>query len=276
MTADAGDTARKAARTAAAPRERRLWRLLGVAVVVPLVLLGGVQTWGTVVQQRTVSTNTYVVPVGRVELDTGSAAVRITAGQGDRVTVRQNLDWLVRKPMIDVTWQGPVLTVRARCPRVLPVLGLGCGALIELEVPAATAVSGANTSGSVHVEGLSGDVRLETTSGSVKLVGVSGEVSARTTSGLVQGSDLRSQRAEASSTSGAVELGFAGPPRAVDVGTTSGRIALSVPRGERYAISGQQGSGGWRIDPALGDATSSRSIRVRTTSGAVVIEPPGR
>ncbi|MFF2076442.1 DUF4097 family beta strand repeat-containing protein [Kitasatospora sp. NPDC058162] len=251
----------------------KVWRVTGTLAVVLVMLAAGLQTWSAVVQQRTTTSKSYPVLIHRVRLETGSASVRVFAGGEGQVVVRQRLDWMVRKPVVSAVFDGDVLTVGMHCRQVLPLADFGCGAQIDLEVPAATEVTGSVTSGSISVDGLSGSVRMELTSGVLQLADTSGEVWARATSGLVQASDLSAPRVTARTTSGSVELVFAKAPHAVDVGATSGSVNMTVPKGSRYALSSDVGSGSGRIDPVLEDSTSSDTIHTEVTSGSVTIGP---
>ncbi|MGW2375890.1 MULTISPECIES: DUF4097 family beta strand repeat-containing protein [Kitasatospora] len=251
----------------------KAWRITGTLAVVLGMLAAGLQTWSLVVRQHTSSTRPYEMAIHQVRLETGSASVRLRAGREGRVVVSQQLDWMFRKPVVSSTVVGDVLTVGMHCRQVLSFTDLGCGAEIELEVPAATAVTGSVSSGSVSVEGLSGSVRMQLTSGQLSLVHTSGEVWARTTSGQVQATDLSAPRVTAETTSGSVELYFTKAPHAVDAKATSGSVIVNVPGNSRYAFSSEIGSGSGQIDPQLADPTSPDTIHAEVTSGSLSINP---
>ncbi|MEU1283677.1 DUF4097 family beta strand repeat-containing protein [Kitasatospora sp. NPDC005856] len=251
----------------------RGWRAVGTVVIVLVMLGAGLQTWSMAVQQRTSTTRPYDLAIHRLQLETGNASVRVRAGREGRVVVRQSLDWLVRKPVVSTVFDGDVLTVGMRCRQVLPFADFGCGAEIELEVPAATEVSGSVGSGSVQVEGLSGDVRMELTSGQLLLFDTSGDVSLHATSGQVRGTNLSMRRVTAQVVSGSVQLGFAKAPREVDATATSGSVELTVPKGSRYAVSSEIGSGNGRIDPRLADPASPNRVHTAVTSGSITVVP---
>ncbi|MDH6705473.1 hypothetical protein P3T27_002183 [Kitasatospora sp. MAA19] len=253
--------------------QRKAWRVTGTLSIVLVMIGGGLQTWAMVVQQRTTSVKPYDVSIHKVKLDTGSASVRVRAGREGHVVVRQNLDWMVRKPVVSTTVDGDVLTVGMRCRQILPFADFGCGAQIELEVPAATEVSGAVSSGFVEVDGLSGDVRMDLTSGELRLIGTSGEVDAHATSGMVQGIDLSAERVNAEVGSGSVELDFAKAPHSVDTRTTSGSVRMSLPKDTHYAFTGESGSGSRSIDANLADASSPNRIHASVGSGSIRIGP---
>ncbi|MFF2611968.1 DUF4097 family beta strand repeat-containing protein [Kitasatospora sp. NPDC058046] len=249
------------------------WRATGTLVIVLVMIGAGLQTWSMAVQQRTSSSRPYDEEIHRVQLETGPASVRVRAGREGHVVVRQSLDWLVRKPVVSAVFDKGVLTVGMHCRLVLPFVDLGCGAEIELEVPAATEVSGSVTSGSVQVEGLSGDVKLDLTSGQLLLSDTSGNVTVHATSGLVQGTNLSAPRLTAQLTSGSVQLSFARAPREVDATATSGSVEMSLPKDSRYAVSSEVGSGNGRIDPGLADSASPNRVHAAVTSGSISIAP---
>ncbi|MGW2542165.1 DUF4097 family beta strand repeat-containing protein [Kitasatospora sp. NPDC001574] len=257
-------------------RVHRMWRVLGVLALAVTLVIGAVQTWAMAVQQRTESEKSYPVAVSKVVLDTGSATVRISPGREGEVVVRQELDWMIRPPVISVLFDRGDLRVEMRCSQVMPVAKLGCGAEIELEVPVGVSVEGTGSSGSLSVRGVTGEVRLDSTSGSILLADLSGPVVAGTTSGAVKGAGLTSTAVEVRATSGSVDLSFAQAPRTVDIGATSGSVTLGLPRGSVYRFNGGTVSGSRHIDPLLADQSSTNQVRVSVTSGSVtVLSSPG-
>ncbi|MEV7772309.1 DUF4097 family beta strand repeat-containing protein [Kitasatospora sp. NPDC086791] len=251
----------------------RAWRVTGTLLVVLVVLGAGLQTWSVLAQQQSTADWSYDGPVHRLRLETGNASVKVRAGRADHVVVHQQLDWMVREPVVSTVPDGDLLTVGLHCRPVLPVADFGCGAEIEVDVPAATEVSGSVGSGSVELTGLSGNVDLGLTSGVLLLVDTSGDVSARATSGLIQGTKLSARRVDVRIASGSVELDFARAPQAVETRATSGSVTMTLPRGSRYAFSSDIGSGNGRIDPQLADPDSPNRIHATATSGSVTIGP---
>ncbi|MBD0673363.1 hypothetical protein BU198_22290 [Streptomyces sp. CBMA156] len=251
----------------------KAWRVVGAAVIVLVMTGGALQTWAMAVQQRTSSSRPYDKAIRGVRLETGNASVRVRAGREGHVVVHQSLDWLVRKPVVSVTIVDGVLTVAMRCRRVLPFADFGCGAEIELEVPAATEVSGSVGSGSVRVEGLSGNVRMELTSGELLLSDTSGDVTVGVTSGQVRGGNLSARRVTVRANSGSVSLNFAKAPAVVDAAATSGSVEMTVPKDSRYAFTSETGSGHGGIDPLLADPGSPNRMHVAVTSGSISVNP---
>ncbi|MFJ4668992.1 DUF4097 family beta strand repeat-containing protein [Kitasatospora purpeofusca] len=248
----------------------RGWRVLGTVTLVVVMLIGAVQTWATAVQQQSRSERTYGIAVTKVRLDTGRAAVRIRPGQEGQVVVRQLLSWMVRKPVVSALFDQGELDVRMVCNQVFAVGDIGCGAVVELEVPPGVAVTGRQSSGSIDIAGVTGEIDLASTSGEVRLDEVSGPLTVRTTSGSVHGRRLTSPRADAAATSGSVELGFTAEPSAVDIGVTSGSVSLGLPRGSRYDFEGGSAPRGG-IDPVLADRSSPHKVRISVSSGSVEV-----
>ncbi len=252
---------------------RRAWQAVGGTVIAVVVVLAGVQVWTVLVQQHLQATKVYERAARVLALDTGSAQVTVQPGLPDRVSVRRNLDWTLREPVVSMTWAADVLTVSVSCGRLPVVGGTDCDVSLDIEVPAGTQVSGRSTSGSTEVRGLTGDVRLTTTSGAILLAGLGGQVTARSSSGMIQGGSLASARVRADTGSGQVRLAFARPPDAVSVSAGSGEIGIVVPAGSRYRITGRSRSGDGSIDPVLADPGSQRSIDVAAGSGRVTVAP---
>ncbi|MFE6056027.1 DUF4097 family beta strand repeat-containing protein [Kitasatospora sp. NPDC056446] len=251
----------------------KAWRVAGTTAIVLVMVGGGLQSWSVVAQQQTTADWSHDGPIHRLRLETGNASVKVRAGRDGHVVVHQRLDWMVRKPVVTTVPDGDLLTVGLHCRQVLPVADFGCGAEIEVDVPASTEVSGAVGSGSVRVEGLSGAVDVSLGSGELLLVDTSGDVSARATSGLIQGTNLSARRVDVRTTSGSMELGFARAPERVEARATSGSLTMTVPRDSRYAFSSEVGSGDGRIDPQLADADSPNRIHATVTSGSITVNP---
>ncbi|WP_371481660.1 hypothetical protein [Kitasatospora sp. NBC_00315] len=252
--------------------ERRWWRPVGGLVMAVVIVLAGSQAWAALVQQHFSGAKVYEQQARMLVLDTGTAQVTVQPGPPGRVTVRRDLDWTLRKPVVSMLWEGDVLSVSVRCGSLPVHLGdVGCDARIGIEVAPGTEVSGRSTSGSTEVRGLTGDVRLRTTSGAILLSGLGGQISARSTSGLIRGLALAGPQVQASTDSGELRLTFARPPDAVTASVGSGEMGIVVPPGSRYRISGHSVSGNRSIDPALADPASPRSIDVAAGSGTVGI-----
>ncbi|WP_031068001.1 DUF4097 family beta strand repeat-containing protein [Streptomyces sp. NRRL WC-3742] len=251
-------------------RTTRIWRITGVVTVLVVLVTGAGQTLAVVAKQERVEDTVYPVAVHRIQLVTGSASVRIRPGSDGQVLLTKTLDWTVSEPKVkvDVSAAG-VMNVDVQCRRQLSFYN--CGAQIDLKVPPGVEVGGLVTSGSVELEDLTGPVALEGTSGAINLNRLTGPVHARTTSGMVQGSELKSNRVEATSDSGSVQLDFATAPANVNATTNSGSVTVTLPRDSHYRINSRTGSGSSQIDGSLGDASSPNSLVAAVGSGSLQI-----
>ncbi|MFI6443656.1 DUF4097 family beta strand repeat-containing protein [Kitasatospora sp. NPDC050543] len=252
----------------------RVWRLLGVVVLLSGMLSGAAGAWAKIAHQRTVREHTYPERIGYLAVDGGSADVRIKAGAPDRVVVRTTVDWAVRMPVVDQTLADGALKVTVRCSALLGVNVLGCGVQLEIEVPADVSVGARVTSGSLQVRSLSGAVRVESTSGELKLDGVSGSVAATTASGPVVAVNLGSALVQTQAESGPVRISFIRPPQSVTVSTSSGPVDITVPTGSHYRVTGRSDTDTRTVAPGLPDNNSTNGIDVTTTSGPVRIGTP--
>ncbi len=250
--------------------ERKVWRLLGALVMAVFLLAGGASAWARMAVQTRNEQQVFWQSIKTVEVDSGSAQVSLDAGAPDRVTVRDTMDWALRRPSVATELRGTTLKVAVSC--ISPLGLFPCGVRLDIQVPAATAVHVRSSSGSTQVSGVSGEVWATTTSGRVRLEGVSGPIRVQATSGRIDAAELSSTEVRASAWSGRVALAFARPPRTVTVTTMSGPVAVVVPaRQVRYRVGGLSTSGAWQIDPTVVGSASPRSVDVTTTSGPVSV-----
>ncbi|MEZ0065615.1 hypothetical protein ABIA32_001615 [Streptacidiphilus sp. MAP12-20] len=280
--------------TSAFVRPRRgLWYALAALVVVVTVAVSGTSVVTWLVEQHASHTTPYANSnVRTVKVDAPSASIRVVAGQDGTASVTENLSWVTSKPVVDQTLDpaSGTLKIAVRCDSPEKFLGGGgCGAQLDIQVPAAASVLSQSDSGSTTITGLSGSVDVETSSGAIHLNNLSGEVRAQASSGEITGDSLQSAQVSAVAFSGAVSLDFAKPPTQVTAKVTSGAINLSLPRGSQYRITASTYSGG---DPAIDQglavtsppsapsapgatpaptSASSGSITATATSGAIDI-----
>ncbi|MDH6125269.1 DUF4097 family beta strand repeat-containing protein [Kitasatospora sp. GP82] len=266
---DGGQAEGGAARTGSGSSARR-WRLLGVVVLVVALLAGASAAWSQLAHQGHSEHHTFWQSIKTVEVDSGSAQVLIEAGAPDRVTVKESLDWSLRRPSVTAEADGNTLRVSVSCRG--PIAVIGCGAALDIQVPAATEIRTQSSSGSTLIRGISGEIRSRTSSGLLQLEYVSGQVWAKASSGQIIAKELGSSVVQAAASSGEVSLAFARPPTSVTATTTSGPVSIAVPvESTRYQVSGHRLSGSWSVDPDVSDSSSGRTIDITTMSGAVAV-----
>lgn len=134
----------------------------------------------------------------------------------------------------------------------------------EITVPENTAVRAHTGSGDQNVEGLKGNVDLESGSGDLRLARLTGEMHFQTGSGNVKGRDL-SGPAKVKAGSGDIEIEEMGAGN-VDIRTGSGNITVSGI------------NGGFRAEAGSGDihgkGLPKNMWNVRTGSGNVTLNVP--
>jgi DUF4097 and DUF4098 domain-containing protein YvlB len=134
----------------------------------------------------------------------------------------------------------------------------------EITVPENTAVRAHTGSGDQTVEGLKGNIDLESGSGDLKLARLAGEMRFQTGSGNVSGRDL-SGPAKVKAGSGDIEIEEMGAGD-VDIRTGSGNITVNGINGGFHA---EAGSGDIR-----GNGSPRNMWSVRTGSGNVTLRVP--
>jgi hypothetical protein len=156
-----------------------------------------------------------------------------------------------------------------------------------VEVPAAVRVKAQSSSGEIEVDGVGGNVEVETgsgrlnltnlggavqartSSGEVDLGNVGGEVRVSTSSGQIHGTDLRHLR-EATATSGLVSLEGVFTEQA-NVHASSGTVQIKLLPGSAVRLDVHTSSGS--IEPH-GLVLSGGTTQQRTLTGALGSPPP--
>ena len=230
-------------------------RVLGAGLAV--LLIAGA-TFGVVAQffrQSRTATRVYPgVTAVSVSATTGAVTVR-TGSPGGQVTVTRHLTWSFLAPTSVETVTGGRLDVRADCDSAV---GLGlCSVGYDLVVPPDLPLT------------------LETHTGTIEVDGVTGDLTASTSTGSVELRRIGSSRVEAHTSTGSVEVGFTAAPDDVRADTSTGSVEVVVPAdGLAYAVSASTSTGSTEVrvpsDPAsshrISAHTSTGSVEVRTTS----------
>ncbi|MFD9126098.1 DUF4097 family beta strand repeat-containing protein [Kitasatospora sp. NPDC059571] len=249
---------------------RSVWRTIGILVIAVVVVASGAAAVVTLAQQHATENKTYFSPVAAIDIDAGSAEVRIEAGPPDRTTVQTTAAWTLARPVVNQSMHDRTLRISVRC-RTFP-RALHCAAVVTVRVGGGVSVRSSGTSGSFSASGLSGDVHAETGSGEIQLERLSGAVWAQATSGQIVGHGLTSPTVRAAATSGQVILSLAGPPESVALTSTSGQLMLSLPTdGTRYRVTAHTTSGSLDVNPTISDDASQRRVDITTTSGSAQV-----
>ena len=255
------------------PRRRRAWWIVALLTGLAVACCTGTFLVGRLAADHSSATRTITRPVKLLRIDDTGGSVTVDAGPPGQVRLREDLDWVLRKPKVEHRWDGDTLLVTVLCPDGSgPFHALGCRADVRIEVPADTAVQSVAAAGSTTVSGISGAVDLSAGSGPVTLTAVVGPVTVSTASGPVQGDGLRSPRVQVQSTSGPITLNFAAAPAVATVGSTSGPIDIGVPRGPRYRATARSASGPASVGDGLDDPAATSLLTATSASGPVDID----
>ncbi|QKW37875.1 DUF4097 family beta strand repeat protein [Actinomadura sp. NAK00032] len=265
MTAGTGE-----ALGAGRPRRRGVWIALAVATALVVVTPALLSLVGRAVRQTAVSVTPYHHAIRELRLDLDGAAVSVGPGPDGEARVYKTLRWGLERPGVTETLVEDVLFVTFRCGGS-DVLG-GCGADIDVRVPAGTRVSAVSGSGEIDVRGLTGDLDLRTGSGEIGVAGVRGRLRLEARSGAITGTGLAAAKTLARVSSGALDLRYAEPPDAVEASAGSGTAKIIVPPGSRYRVRAGTGSGSTHLNPAVVDEGAARSISVHSGSGTAYLD----
>jgi DUF4097 and DUF4098 domain-containing protein YvlB len=222
--------------------------LTGVLLVVCGVAVGVSEA---LTHERTTDT-TLERHVERVIVMADTGHVNLTGSESSRVTVRQKLRWIWRKPRVSTHLAGATLTVSAECPGSSSLNR--CKADLDLAIP---------FDADVVVRGDSGDISAERLAGHLELT---------TSSGNVAGRDLNPTVAKATTDAGNVDLEFSTQPVSVHANSDSGDVTVTVPAGGEYHVDATTNGGDVKVEGILRNDHAGRSITATADAGDVTVQ----
>ncbi|WP_100448798.1 DUF4097 family beta strand repeat-containing protein [Glycomyces xiaoerkulensis] len=241
---------------------RRAWWIFGgaltAAVLVMALIAAGAWIWAVSSPNETgTRAETYPQPVAGVDLDVSVGEVNLTAGDGEELEVRSDLTWKGTEPRIEeeMTADG-VFEARADCREDFPfqLFGDQCEIDYTLGVPSGTETSVRTDVADINVDGIDGDLSLETEVG---------DVDAR---------QLRTSATSVESGVGDIVLAFDEMRGDIDVESGVGDLTILVPDdGTTYDVRLDTGVGEQDIDIAT-DPTSEADYVINATTGVGDLE----
>jgi hypothetical protein len=219
----------------------------GVLLVVCGIAVGVTEA---LTNQRT-TTTTIARHIERVVVRTDTGNVHLEGTPRARVMVRQELQWMWRRPHVATRVEGSTLVVSGSCPDSGPVNR--CKADVDLAIP---------FDADVVVEGDSGDIVAERLAGHLDL---------RTDSGNVGGYDLNPSAVKATTDAGDVDLDFTTQPVAVEANSDSGDVHVTVPAGGEYRVDATTSAGDVNVSGVLRNDRAFRSISATADAGDVTV-----
>ncbi|MFF2149707.1 hypothetical protein [Kitasatospora sp. NPDC058190] len=187
-------------------------------------------------------------PIRTLVIQGGIGRIRVTGGSAT-VKVAEHQDYQTTPPTTEHRVIDGTLTLDYRCPDD------HCGVGYDVEVPAATVV------------------RLANSSGGIVLAGLAAEITAKTGEGGIRASGLTSATVDLETTNLGIDAKFSAKPTTVRAVTGSGGVFIYVPDRGPYRVSVHSPGGGVTIevdeqDDAAGSITASAvngGVRIRRT-----------
>ncbi len=211
-----------------------------------------------------------------VQLAAEHADITIKVSDDDKTTVQEKRKYWLWKHGDAYSVKDGVLKLNGDCgwqcsadfvvtvPRDAKVTGEnGSG---DLSISGVSGVDAKSRSGTIELDDLTGDVKLDLTSGDVEIGDLTGKLDVTANSGDIQASGLKGGPVNVRTSSGDIELELA---EANDVRAkgTSGDVQVTAPSGG-YNVSTETRSG--EVDNELGDdPNGSHSIDASTVSGDI-------
>ena len=253
-------------------RRTRPARVLATVAVVAITGVGAVSL-AQAVRPPTTTDEAFTLDPGSsmLEVDVDRGQVLLTAGTGDRLQVRRTVNAAGRAPTVEERADANGAILKSRCPARS---GRACSIRYEIAVPAGYVIDVAANTGRVEAHGLTVEkLQIEGSSGSSHLEDLTGSVEIHSLSGSITGSRLGLSEFVARMGSGGTSVDFAAPPERVTATAGSGAVTIRLPAGDGpYRVSAHSGSGEEDVQVPT-DPAASRHIDVSSSSGDVAVLP---
>jgi hypothetical protein len=203
-----------------------------------------------------------------IELDLSSGDAELTGGTGDTITGVRTTERGLTSPRYKEQIDGTTLKISASCHAFI---GANCSVRYQLNVPPNVRVTGSNSGGDIHTDGVSGVRKVSSSGGDIMVTGSTAPIDVSSSGGDVSVLASRSADVKADSSGGDVTVGFLDAPMIVDVSSSGGDVTVILPRGETsYAVDASSSGGGTRIDVRT-DPASTHRIKATSSGGDVSI-----
>jgi hypothetical protein len=189
--------------------------------------------------------------IDRVVVDADAGAVRLEGTHAPRVTVREQLQWLLSRPQVRMRVRGGTLALSASCPDSGPVNR--CRADLALEIPFDADVVVRSHAGDVSADRLAGHLELSTDTGDVI------------------GRELNPISVRAATSAGDADLRFSTEPVSVTASSDAGDVHVVVPTGGEYRVDATTSAGDVDVRGVIRNDRALRSISATTDTGDVTV-----
>jgi Putative adhesin len=243
-------------------------RVLVVVVVLVVLVAGGLAVANFVLDSSAGTGDSFGQPIREIVVKSGAGDIDLVPAS-ERVEVRSDGHYVLKRPSYEVSVKNAVLTVETDCAAQV----LKCYTDLRIAVPRGVSVTIDAEDDvdarevalrAVHIESDSGNVQLG-------LVGRQGLVWAHSDSGRVDviAADARAVDAQSDSGDVAVDV-FRRAPRRVVARSDSGLVQVLARKGA-YAITANSDSGDVKITGLTRNARARRSIEASSDSGDVAL-----
>lgn len=246
------ESARVAAETPPSRTPSGLIRVVAGLVTAVLVVTVGAALLGPMIRQSESTEQQMPSGISRLTVRNGIGDVRVRAADpGERPSATSTAEWGLRRPTTSVSSSGDEAMVRGECPTG-PISV--CSTTWVVVVPAGTRVEVEQGVGQVTLEGMSGDVHVQSGVGGVTV------------------GEATSSRVDVDLGVGDVRIESTEPPRRVDASIGVGQLSVTLPDSVSYRVDTSTGTEDVRN--SLGnDPAARRIVRLESGVGGITVEP---
>jgi len=230
-------------------------KLIALVAVVLTVVCGVAVGASEAFKHDRTQTATVARHIERVVVHADAGDVHLMGTDAPRVTVREQMQWLLRRPRVRMALRRGTLTVSGSCPDSGPVNR--CRADLLLAIPFDADVVVRSNAGDVSADRLAGHLELSTDTGDVT------------------GNDLNPAVARATTNAGNVDLGFTTEPVSVSASSDAGDVLVTVPAGGEYRVDATTDAGDVTVEGVVRNDRSRRSISAGANAGDVTVRGRG-
>jgi hypothetical protein len=249
----------------------RAWLIGGSFLSVVLLAFGVMQGVGLLAHQRHHDHTVVTAPVRSVDISSGGGSVSAIGTTGRNVVVDAAVSEGLFAATNQVAVQGDRLILRSSCP---PMFNTFCQVNYTVHMPRSLPLRIRSDGGSIHVDGVGGDLDLASSGGGVHVTGSRGQLRLRSSGGGISATDTQSPAADASSSGGGVRLAFSLPPQRITARSSGGGVTIQLPNtSDTYRVD-IASSGGSSSNEVRTDPTSTRLIHARSSGGGVRVQYP--
>jgi len=226
-------------------------KLIALVAVVLTVVCGVAVGASEAFKHDRTQTATVARHIERVVVHADAGDVHLMGTDAPRVTVREQMQWLLRRPRVRMALRRGTLTVSGSCPDSGPVNR--CRADLLLAIPFDADVVVRSNAGDVTADRLAGHLELSTDTGDVT------------------GNDLNPAVARATTNAGNVDLGFTTEPVSISASSDAGDVVVTVPAGGEYHVDATTDAGDVTVEGVVRNDRSRRSISAGANAGDVTV-----